>query len=70
MELDGIVELGKLVHLTDQEMDTIRFLLPHYCLFENGNRKIPMRFERFRYQYHRKKVFEPGSITGKKKNVF
>ena len=42
MELDGIVELGKLVHLTDQEMDTIRFLLPHYCLFENGNRKIPV----------------------------
>ena len=35
-------ELGKLVHLTDQEMDTIRFLLPHYCLFENGNRKIPV----------------------------
>ena len=25
MELDGIVELGKLVHLTDQEMDTISF---------------------------------------------
>ena len=42
MELDGIFELGKLVHLTDQEMDTIRFLLPHYCLFENGNRKIPV----------------------------
>ena len=42
MELDGIVELGKLVHLTDQEMDTIRCLLPHYCLFENGNRKIPV----------------------------
>lgn len=42
MELDGIFELGKLVHLTDQEMDTIRFLLPHYCLFENGKRKIPV----------------------------
>lgn len=42
MELDGILEYGKLVYLTDQEMDTIRFLLPHYCLFQNGNRKIPV----------------------------
>lgn len=42
MEMDGIYELGKLVHLTDQEMDTINYLSPHYCLFENGNRKIPV----------------------------
>ncbi len=42
LEMDGILELGKLINLTDQEMDTIRFLSPHYCLFEIGNRKIPV----------------------------
>ena len=61
MELDGIVELGKLVHLTDQEMDTIRFLLPHYCLFRKRKQKDTSAYSNVG---KRKRIL--WGITGKK----